>query len=106
MEVANGDSMLDNFKADVEQSWAGRLWYGSVFGAWCIVGAGGVVVSFIKSGAFRFLVPACYFSVFVLALHSFLIAMSTHPPTKKLSLRMSFLAVLTCLPWIARPFLE
>jgi hypothetical protein len=98
--------MLSNTRADLEPAWAKRLWYGSVFGAWCIAGAGGVVLSFIKSGTFRFFVGACYLTVFAIALHCLLIGMGTDPPTKKLSVCMVFVTFLGLLPWLLRPFLQ
>ena len=103
---SDGDSMLNNIRADLEPAWVVHLWYGSAFGCWCLVGAAGVVLSFMKLGTFRFFVGACYLAVFVLALHSFFIAMRANPPAKKLSLRIGFLACLCCLPWVVRLFIK
>jgi len=97
---------LKNLRADLEPAWAERLWYGSVFGCWCLVGAAGVVLSFIKLGTFRFFVGACYLTVFVLALHSFLIAMRANPRMEKFSLRIGFLAFLGVFPWVVRLFIK
>ena len=106
MGLRNYDSMFEQPQTDLEPGWAGRAWYGSVFGAMCVLGAAGVALSFFKQGSFRFLVGPCYLVVFALSLHSFLIAMRAHPHARKLSLRMSFLTLLVVLPWVVRPFLQ
>jgi hypothetical protein len=47
-----------------------------------------------------------FLALFALALHSFIVAMSTHLPMKKLSLRVSLVSVLGTLPtfflWLER----
>jgi hypothetical protein len=98
--------MFEQLQTDLEPAWAGCAWYGSVFGAICVLSAVGVALSFFKQGSFRFLVGPCYLVAFALSLHSFFIAMRRNPPTKKLSFRMSFLSLLVVLPWMVRPFLE
>jgi hypothetical protein len=98
--------MFEQPQTNLEPVWGGRLLYGSSFGFMCVLGAAGVVLSFFKHGSFRFLVGPCYLAVFALSLHSFLIAMRTHPPTRKLSIRMSLLTLLITIPWVVRPFLE
>jgi hypothetical protein len=97
--------MQNSLEADPEPAWAGRVWYGSVFGVWCALSAVAVVVTIVKHEPFRWFVGPWYFAVFALALHSFLIAMRPNPPSKKLSLRISLLTVLGVFPWILRAFL-
>lgn len=98
--------MFEQPQIDMEPAWAGRAWYGSVFGAICILGAAGVALSLFKHGSFRFLVGPCYLTAFALSLHSFFVAMRADPPAKKLSFRMRVLTLLVVLPWMVRPFLE
>ena len=98
--------MFDQLQTNSEPPWAGRLWYGSIFGVMCVLGAAGVVLSFMKHGNFRFVEGPCYFAVLALALHSFLVAMIANPPMEKLSLRMKVLTGLVLLPWMVRLFLE
>jgi hypothetical protein len=102
--IAEGTLMLNSLKADVEPAWAARLWYGSVFGLWCALGATVVALSFMKHGTFRFFVGPWYFALSAFALHSFVVAMKPNPSTKKLSFRIGLLTVLGVLPWIVRAF--
>jgi hypothetical protein len=87
MELPNRTiSMINDLKRHPEPAWAGRVWHGSVFGCLCLLGAAGVVLSFLKHhGDFKFIVRACYLAVFALSLQSLALAMGAHPPTKKLS---------------------
>jgi hypothetical protein len=92
--------MLNSLRVDLKPPWSERLWYGSVFGVGGLVGAAGVVLSFMKHGTFRFVVGACYFTMFALAFHSLLVAMRSNPPTERLSRRIRFMVLFGLLPWI------
>jgi hypothetical protein len=98
--------MFEPSQTDLEPAWAERMWYGSVFGCFCVLGAAYFVLSWMKHGNFRFLVGGCGLAVFALALHSFVIGMRTQPPSKQLSVRMRFLALLLSVPWIVLLFLK
>lgn len=99
-------SMLSVLRADVEPGWAGRLLYGSVFGSYSLLGAAGIVISFMKTGNLRFFIGACSAALLALALHSLILGMGPNPPAKKLSSRMSLLVLLSVLPWTLRFFLR
>jgi hypothetical protein len=96
--------MLSNVKNDTER--ADRLWYGSVFGCWCVLSAAIIALSFLEHGTFRLIILLCYLAVFVLALQSFLIAIKAKPPTRNLSSRITFMTLLAGAPWIVGHFLR
>lgn len=91
-------------KGIMEPAWTGRLWFGSVFGVWCALSAAIVGLSVIKHGGSRFFLGPWFLALFAFALQSFIVAMRTHRPAKKLSLRVSLLTVLGTLPWIVLAF--
>lgn len=86
--------MFDSLKSDVEPPWAGRMWYGSVFGAYRLVSATGIVLSFVKYGRFHVFLAAYWLAVLALATHSLWLAFTQHPPTKDLSSRIRLMTVL------------
>jgi archaellum biogenesis protein FlaJ (TadC family) len=96
--------MLSNVKRDIER--ADRMWYGSVFGSWCVLSAVIMAFSLFEHGTFRLIILLCYLAVFALALRSFVIAMKTKPPTRKLSFRIIFMTLLAGAPWIVGRFLQ
>ena len=98
--------MLYYLKPEIEPAWAGRLLYGSVFGCYSVLGVVGIVVSFMKTGNFRFVVGACSVAGLVLALHSLFLGMRPHPPWKKMSSRIILVVLLTVLPISLRPLLR
>lgn len=95
--------MLSNVKSDIER--ADRVWYGSVFGSWCVLGAAMLALSFLEHGTFRFVLGLCYLAVFVFALNSFIIAIRK-PRTKQWSSRIALMTLLAGVPWIVRLFLD
>ena len=97
--------MSNIFSANFESPSSVRLFYGSVFGVYCGLGIFGVVISFMRTGAYRYFVGACSVAMFVLALHSLILSMRPSPPAKKLSSRMGLLVLLVALPIALRFFL-
>lgn len=86
--------MFDGLKSDIEPPWAGRFWYGSVFGAYGLLSATWVVLSFAKYGRFHVFLAAYWLAVLALATHSLWLAFTQHPPTKDLSFRIRLMTVL------------
>jgi|SRR5215469_3344153 len=86
--------MFDSLKSDVEPPWAGRIWYGSVFGAYGLLGAAGVSLRIVKHGRFQIFLAAYWLAVLALATHSLWLAFTQHPPTKDLSSRIRLMTVL------------
>jgi hypothetical protein len=98
--------MSNIFKTDFEPAWSGRLLYGSVFGAYCGLGIFGVVLCFMKTGNYRFFAGTCALAMFIVALHSLILAMRIAPPKKNLSRLVSFLVILVALPLALRIFFQ
>jgi hypothetical protein len=86
--------MFDSLKSDVEPPWAGRIWYGSVFGAYSLLGATGVFLGLVKHGRFQIFLDAYWLAVLAFATHSLWLAFTQHPPTKDLSSRIRLMTVL------------
>jgi archaellum biogenesis protein FlaJ (TadC family) len=97
--------MLSNVKRDIAR--ADRVWYGSVFGSWCVLSSAAMVMGlFAKTGTSRLIILVSYFAVFVVALHSFLVAMKAKPQTQQFPSRLTFLTLLSGVPWIVLHFLK
>lgn len=82
-----------------------RLWHcGSVYGAWCLIGIVGVVVSFSKIGFDGFLGAACYGAIFMLALNFLVSTIRTvRPPHRRtLFTRSGFFIALALIPMASK----
>lgn len=90
--------MLSNIKRDIER--AEREWYRLVFAAWSGVSAAIMIMSCFEGRSSRLIVLPCYGAVFVGALHSYFISVTTEPPLKHLPFRLVVLTVVAAVPWI------
>lgn len=72
----------------------GRIWYGSVFGAYSLLSATAVVLSIVKHGRFQVFFAVYWLAILALATHSLLLAFTQQPPTKDLSVRIRLITVL------------
>jgi len=82
-----------------------KRWHcGSVYGALCLIGIFGVVVSFSKVGVSGFFGGACYGAVFMLALNFLVGTIRTSPfaPQRTFFIRSGSLMALALIPMISK----